>query len=225
MLASAVAAILAWVAKIRWSREFKDAKEAQIEELRQHIATLERLSPPALLNWVESVQGIAEKQVRVLENQLKEKEQDLSEYQRDVEQLVRQDQIRYEIIREAEKQRDEARAELEETRAALAELRRIQVESRDLRETVRGTRPSRLNLRSTATWDVQEANALYAIWGRAQMNLTELKSGDNVSERRAQELEEFANKLASDERFAREVLNVSIDPSYYDFLKRPAKTK
>ena len=67
----------------------------------------------------------------MLENQLKEKEQDLSEYQRDVEQLVRQDQIRYEIIREAEKQRDEARAELEETRAALAELRRIQVESRD----------------------------------------------------------------------------------------------
>ena len=57
------------------------------------------------------------------------------------------------------------------------------------------------------------------------MNLTELKSGDNVSERRAQELEEFANKLASDERFAREVLNVSIDPSYYDVLKRPAKTK
>ena len=58
------------------------------------------------------------------------------------------------------------------------------------------------------------------------MNLAELKSGDNISERRVQELEEFANKLASDERFAREVLsNVSLDPSYYDFLRRPAKNK
>jgi len=61
VLASAVAAILAWVARFVGHGEFKDAKEAQIEELRQHIATLERLSPPALLNWVESVQGIAEK--------------------------------------------------------------------------------------------------------------------------------------------------------------------
>jgi hypothetical protein len=225
-LASAIAAILAWIAKIRWSREFRDAKEAQLEELRQHIATLERLSPPALLSWVQSVQGIAEKQVSVLENQLKEKEQDLSEYQRDVEQLVRTDQIRYEIIREAEKQREEARTELEETKAALAELRRIQVESRGLRETVRSTRPSRLNLPSTATWDVEEANALFKIWRRAQVNLSELKSGDNISERRSQELEEFANRVASDERFAREVLdNVSADPSYYNFLKRPANLK
>lgn len=162
----------------------------------------------------------------MLENQLEEKEQALSQYQHDLEQLVRQDQIRYEIIREAEKQRDEARMELEETRAALGELRQIQVESNDLRETVRITRPSRFNLRSTVTWEVQEANALSAIWRRAQVNLTELKSGDNVSERRAQELEEFANKLASDERFAREVLNnVSANPSYYDFLKRVAQNK
>ncbi|MEP6912632.1 MAG: hypothetical protein ABI923_07750, partial [bacterium] len=109
VLTSAIAAILAWIAKIRWSREFKEAKEAQIEMLREQINTLERLSPPVLLGWVESVERIAEKQIATLENQIKEREKGLRQSQLDIEQLVRQDQLSYEIIREAEKQRDEAR--------------------------------------------------------------------------------------------------------------------
>jgi chromosome segregation ATPase len=192
VLASGIAAILAWVAKIRWSREFKDAKEAHIETLREQIATLERLSPPVLLSWVESVERIAEKQIATLENQLKEREEDLRESQHNIELLTRQDQIRYEIIVEAEKQRDEARAALEETEAALIELHRVQEESKDLRKTVRG-RPARLNLPSTVT-----------------------------SEGRVEELEEFANNLASDEPFAREVSdNLKIDSCYYDGLLKP----
>lgn len=80
---------------------------------------------------MESVERIAEKQIAGLENQLKEREEDLRESQRSVEQLTRQDQIRYEIIREAEKQRDEARTALEETMAALEELHRVQEASQD----------------------------------------------------------------------------------------------
>lgn len=51
-IASAIAAILAWVAKLRWSREYaaaKDevirAKDAQIDVLRQQIVALESLTP------------------------------------------------------------------------------------------------------------------------------------------------------------------------------------
>jgi len=223
VLASGIAAILAWVAKIRWSREFKEAKEAQIAVLREQIATLEKLSPPVLLTWVESVNSIAQKQTASLESQLKEKEEDLRQYQRDLEQLVRQDQIRYEIIREAEKQRDEARAALEETRTSLAELRRIQQESKDLQETVRTTRPSRLNLPSTRNWGIPEANEFYnTVWRVAQ--LADLKSGDSISEHRVQELEEFANDVASDETFARAVFeNLKVNSSYYDHLLKSPK--
>ena len=122
-LASIVAAILAWVAKIRWSREFKEAKEAQITTWREQIAVLERLSPPALLTWVEGLQNLAEKQVKALENQLIARETDLRETQENIERLKREGAIRYDITREAEKQRDNARAALEQTRAELTELR------------------------------------------------------------------------------------------------------
>jgi len=38
-LASAVAAILAWVAKIRWASEYKEAKEAQIQQWKDMAST------------------------------------------------------------------------------------------------------------------------------------------------------------------------------------------
>ena len=87
-------------------------------------------------------------------------------------------------------------------------------------DAVRTTRPSRLNLPSTKTWDISEANALYHnIWRVARVRIADLKSGDSVSERRVEELEEFANRLASDESYAREVFaNWKADPSYYDHL-------
>ena len=172
---------------------------------------------------MESVNSIAQKQTASLENQLKEKEENLQQYQRELEQQVRHDQVRYEIIREAEKQRDEARTALEETRASLSELQRIQQESKDLGERVRTTRPLRFNLPSTRTWDVAEANELYRkVWSVAQIRLAELKSGDSISERRVQELEEFANRVASDNAYAREVFeNWKIDSAQYDYLLKP----
>ena len=61
--------------------------------------------------------------------------------------------------------------------------------------TVPTTRPSRLSLPSTRTWDIPEANELYnKVWRVAQIRLADLKSGDSISERRVQQLEEFANK-------------------------------
>ena len=43
-LVSVLAAVLAWVAKIRWSNEYRDAKEAEISALKQQISLLERLT-------------------------------------------------------------------------------------------------------------------------------------------------------------------------------------
>ncbi len=91
----------------------------------------------------------------------------------------------------------------------------------------RGTRPSRFNLPSTKAWDVREANELYAkAWRVAQTRLADLKSSDNVSERRVEELEEFANNVASNEEYAREVFrNLEADPSYYDYLLKAPLTQ
>jgi hypothetical protein len=224
VLASSVAAILAWVAKIRWAREFKEAKEAQIEALREQITKFEKLSPPVILEWMESVNSIAQKQTASLETQLKDKEENLQQYQRDVEQLMHRDQIRHERIQEAEKQRDEARAALDETKSLLAELLVVKQESENLGEMIRG-RSSRLHLPSTKTWSIPEANQFYnEVWRVAHMRLVDLKSGDSLSETRVQQLEEFANNLASDEIYAREVFkNLKADSSYYDHLLKSSQ--
>jgi hypothetical protein len=90
---------------------------------------------------------------------------------------------------------------------------------------VRTGRPSRLNLPSTKNWEIPEANEFYnAVWRVARIRLADLKSGDSTSEQRVQELEEFANSVASDETFARAVFNkLKVDSSYYDHLLKSPK--
>jgi hypothetical protein len=86
----------------------------------------------------------------------------------------------------------------------------------------RTTRPSKYNLPATKTWSTEEANAVYSLWRLAQIRLKELKSGDTVSEQRAGEIEEFANRLATEEGFAKMVLDqIQLDLSYYDYLLKP----
>jgi len=61
-LVSAVAAILAWVAKLRWSNEFKEAKNAQIDALKQQLETYKELTSEKLLNHLsktkEGLEGV-----------------------------------------------------------------------------------------------------------------------------------------------------------------------
>ena len=113
---------------------------------------------------------------------------------------------------------------MEEIKAFLAESLSVQKESDDLREMVR-SRPSRFNLPSTKTWGIPEANELYnKVWRVAQTRIADLKSGDSISERRVEELEEFANNVASDETYAREVFkNLKADSSYYDHLLKSSQ--
>lgn len=51
VLASSLAAILAWLAKLRWAREFKEAKDAQIALLKNEIQNLRELAPPKLREY------------------------------------------------------------------------------------------------------------------------------------------------------------------------------
>lgn len=77
-LASAVAAILAWVAKLRWAKEYsaaKDetikAKDAQIETLKNEIQNLRELTPMKLREYFLSVKEQLEEYNDKLQEELK----------------------------------------------------------------------------------------------------------------------------------------------------------
>jgi DNA repair exonuclease SbcCD ATPase subunit len=78
-LANAVSAIIAWIAKIVWGKEYRKAKdeiirakEAEINTLKEYIITLEKLNPLILKQWYESGLEMARTYVSQVEEQLKE---------------------------------------------------------------------------------------------------------------------------------------------------------
>ena len=71
-LASGIAAVAAWIAKIRWSQEYAEAKEAQIDMLKAHIESLEKLSPMKIQEYFESVTSQLEGFIDRLKDQLDE---------------------------------------------------------------------------------------------------------------------------------------------------------
>ncbi len=78
-LLSILAAILAWLAKLRWSKEYaaaKDetirAKDAQIDALKQQIENLKDLTPNKLREYFESTRTSLEEYIEKLKIQLRE---------------------------------------------------------------------------------------------------------------------------------------------------------
>lgn len=78
-LANAISSIVAWIAKIGWSKEYKEAKdeiikakEAEITTLKEYIATLEKLNPKILKEWQANSLEMARTYSSQLEQQLQE---------------------------------------------------------------------------------------------------------------------------------------------------------
>ncbi len=108
-LISSIAAVLAWIAKIRWSKEFSDAKneiikakEAQITSLENEIHFLQELSPMKIREYFLSVRSQLEEiiddkevQLRKFKDELKVKENELSQLQNSW--LSKQQNIEWEI--------------------------------------------------------------------------------------------------------------------------------
>lgn len=94
-LLSIVAAILAWAAKLRWSKEYREAqdkiveaKDAQIEVLREQIKGLREMTPAKLVEYRQLMQMELEAyndrlldQVSIAESVIGEKDGKLSEMQ------------------------------------------------------------------------------------------------------------------------------------------------
>ena len=93
-LLSAIAAVLAWAAKLRWSKEYaaaKDevikAKEAQIELLKNEIETLRELSPVKIREYFVSVKTQLEEYIDLQKSQIRDAETALSQKDAQIEQL------------------------------------------------------------------------------------------------------------------------------------------
>lgn len=140
-LAAAVAAVLAWVAKIRWSEEFKAAKEAEIQALKTHheqfkeakdaefavvearLETLRQLDPEALHDKVIAYKGIFDELLRAREMYAEDMQERL---------LIAED-----MIATLRSQEQAAREELED---AMAANKRLQEEIANLRERMQEAR-------------------------------------------------------------------------------------
>lgn len=93
---STIAAILAWIAKIRWADEYAKAKdeiikskEEQINSLKNEIGFLRELSPMKIREYFVSVKSQLEEYNNLMEvqlgetkNELKQREQQISELQK-----------------------------------------------------------------------------------------------------------------------------------------------
>jgi chromosome segregation ATPase len=93
-IASSLAAVLAWAAKLWWGREFasaKDeiikAKEVQIELLKDEINSLKELTPMKVREYFLSVREQMEEYNDLLKNQLDEAQKELNKKQEEIENL------------------------------------------------------------------------------------------------------------------------------------------
>lgn len=113
-LASAIAAALTWAAKLRWSKEFSDAKDAtisakesEIQSLRTQIEILNSYISPEILNHLretikefEKMTGALKSEIKVLEGKEQEKDEQISKL------LPNQDENKARI-KQLEKERQE----------------------------------------------------------------------------------------------------------------------
>lgn len=86
-LASSLAAMLAWVAKLRWSTEFRRAKDAEIELLKAEIQSLKELTPMRVREYFLSVKEQLEEYNDALRRQLEQAAALIRQKDREIELL------------------------------------------------------------------------------------------------------------------------------------------
>lgn len=97
-----ISQVLAWTAKLRWSAEYKDAKEAQIKSIEEtikskdaHIALLEKeiqnlreLTPPKLREYLVATRQTLEEYNNSLQKKNEELQEEKAEFDRKAGQLI-----------------------------------------------------------------------------------------------------------------------------------------
>jgi len=146
-LGSIIAAILAWVAKLRWSKEFADAKDAtiqakdeQIKTKQSHVDFLERenrslqeQTPEKLLERYKTIQKQLEDVLDKLTNELNNTKAELQTKNNILDSKTKQEADLRKEIEQKEVQIKNFRRELIETQVAQTSAQRLVSFALDLR--------------------------------------------------------------------------------------------
>jgi hypothetical protein len=128
-IASALAAVLAWAAKLWWGKEHAaaqskliDAKDAQIASLEREIETLRELTPMKIREYFVSVKTQLEEYNDALKGQLAEAHSEIAERSSEIESLQAEGDRHVEEITRLEAERSRLEATSRELTQRLARL-------------------------------------------------------------------------------------------------------
>lgn len=135
-LCSVIASILAWVAKIRWSTEFKEAKDAslqakqsEVDAKNAHIATLQseieslkNLTPMKVREYFDSVKVQLTEYNDSLQQQLSGATNDIQSKQSEIDALRTQGSQHVADIQRLEKEKQELQAAKEELEKKVSDI-------------------------------------------------------------------------------------------------------
>ncbi len=86
---SLIGGILAWIAKLKWSKEYKEAKEAQIEALKQQVQTFKDFTSDKVKEIFLATKEILEIRIKELEAELIKIETEKNNEKLERERIVR----------------------------------------------------------------------------------------------------------------------------------------
>lgn len=156
-LAAAAAAVLAWVAKIRWSEQYREAKEAQIQTLKTAIEQLEATKEVQIEVYKARLESLRQLDSRALRERFLAQKNSLEEMLEEREEYAERVQRR---LNEAEEAIEELKSEKQLTQAELkkaaAAKERLEAEIATLRSRLEEAREAgRMGLESEAPEDTR----------------------------------------------------------------------
>lgn len=139
-LLSALAAVLAWLAKLFWSKEYisaKDeiikAKEAQIETLRSQVDHYKELTPMKIQEYFHSVKEQLEEYNDALQLKLEKAKSQIEEKSQKLEKLQKNDKRKKTEIETIEKEKGQLEKQVAELEEDLIKLRKNEEEFNTIR--------------------------------------------------------------------------------------------
>ena len=129
IIISSTAAVLAWIAKLKWSKEFADAKnaviaskDAQIETLKLELDNLRQLSPPKLREYYVSMKQQLEEYNEMLQTKLSHARSEADTKTEQIESLQRKGEVQSSLLSSLQRKRDELQREAELSQAKIEAL-------------------------------------------------------------------------------------------------------
>jgi predicted nucleic acid-binding Zn-ribbon protein len=150
-----IGVILAWLAKMLWSRDYRISKQAEIDALKERITTLEAVSAGSLLGHMTSRKNLFDQAMADIGMQLSDANQEILDLTERIMALNSEGKTKGDLLEKATKQRDEIAANRDELQKQLeqSEMARSALES------------ALQNQQTYNRWAAQTDTASASLWG------------------------------------------------------------